>query len=48
MTYTVTLRHDAGTYALTLTARDAEHAARLACDIEHAPPRSVIDVTEGT
>jgi hypothetical protein len=43
--YTVTLRHDEGTIALTIHAESADEAARRICAIEGAPLRAVVSVT---
>lgn len=39
--YQVTMRHDSGTYALTVSSDDETGAALTACQIEGAPLRSV-------
>lgn len=44
-TYTVTMRHDTGTVAITTTATSPDSAARIVCAAEGAPRRSVQSVT---
>lgn len=42
--YAVKLRHDNGTFTLSLAARDADDAVRRACALENAPQRAVVSV----